>query len=423
MIFFIPSIVHRYIPRHLTPRLPSVTIRRMLWSVSELNRYVRQTLDMDYRLQDLRVSGEISGFRAYPSGHWYFTLKDAAAQVSCVMWRSRAERQAFTPRDGDAVLALGRVTLYEARGQFQLDVAHLQPTGEGELYRQFAYLKAALEAEGLFDPERKRPLPLWPRRVAVVTSPAGAALRDILNIMRRRCPTIEVVLSPTAVQGEDAPPRIVAALQAAAGARPDVIIVARGGGSLEDLWCFNDERVARAIAAAPVPVISGVGHETDFTLADFAADVRAPTPSAAAELVMRDQKELQAEAAGLAVRLRDAAMAQLARRRWALAERQAQLRGLSPEAQVRGAQQHLDDLAARAGLAMHQRMRLERQRWLGLSQALHVISPLAVLERGYALVSGPDGSLVRTTAQAAPGLPLRVRVADGEFGATVDGKR
>src|SRR5574337_1973109 len=274
-----------------------------VWSVSDLNRYVRQSLENDFRLQGVDVAGEVSGFRAYPSGHWYFTLKDDAAQVSCVMWRNRAEKLGFVPRDGDAVEAQGNVTLYETRGQYQLDVAWLQRAGEGELYREFVRLKAQLEAEGLFAPERKRPLPASPRTIGLVTSPAGAALRDMLNVIRRRFPMADVILSPTPVQGDDAPPQIVAALRALADLRPDVIIVARGGGSLEDLWAFNDERVARAMAATPVPVVSGVGHETDFTIADFVADVRAPTPSAAAEIVVARKDDFRARLGRLADRL------------------------------------------------------------------------------------------------------------------------
>ena len=391
-----------------------------LWSVSDLNRYVKQTLEMDYRLQDLRVTGEVSGFRAYPSGHWYFTLKDGGAQVSCVMWRGRAERQRFTPRDGDAVIAAGAVSLYEVRGQYQLDVALLLPTGEGVLFQEFLRLRARLEAEGLFAAERKRPLPAFPRRIAVVTSPAGAALRDILNIIRRRCPLVEVILAPTPVQGQDAPPQIVAALQAAIAQQPDVIIVARGGGALEDLWCFNDERVARAIAASPVPVVSGVGHETDFTIADFAADLRAPTPSAAAELVTPDGEQLAAQVDGLAARLGEAALAGLREKRWALTQQQAHLRGLSPQAALRSGQQHLDDLQARAAAALGYRVSLARARWRGLDQALNTVSPLAVLARGYAVVTTPAGQVVRSVQQVRPGDELRVRVSDGEFGTTTN---
>jgi len=396
-----------------------------LWSVSELNRYVKQSLEMDYRLQDLRITGEVSGFRAYPSGHWYFTLKDSGAQVSCVMWRGRAERQRYTPRDGDAVIATGAVSLYEVRGQYQLDVMLLLPTGEGVLFQEFMRLRARLEAEGLFAPERKRPIPAQPRRIAVVTSLATAALRDILNIIRRRYPLVEVVISPTPVQGQDAPPQIVAALRAAgapagaAAAAPDVIILARGGGSLEDLWCFNDERVARAIVASPVPVVSGVGHETDFTIADFAADLRAPTPSAAAELVTPDGEQILALVAGLDLRLSDAALSILREKTWALAQQQAHLRGLSPQGALRSGQQHLDDLQARAAAALGYRVSLERERWRGLDQALGTVNPLAVLARGYAVVTGPQGQVIRSTSQVQPGDELSVRVSDGVFETTV----
>jgi len=390
------------------------------WSVSELNRYVRQSLEKDFRLQGVRVNGEISGFRAYPSGHWYFTLKDDAAQVSCVLWRNRAEKLGFTLRDGDAVEAQGNVTLYETRGQYQLDVAWLERGGEGELYREFVRLKARLEAEGLFAPERKRPLPEWPRTIGLVTSPAGAALRDLLNVIRRRFPMADVILSPTPVQGDDAPPQIVAALHALAeSARPDVIIVARGGGSLEDLWAFNDERVARALAAMPVPVVSGVGHETDFTIADFVADVRAPTPSAAAELVTPSRDQLRNQVNALAAQMAEALSSALHDKRTSLREQSAQLKALSPQARLANARQHVDDLLARAAVAMTHRLALERERWNGLAQALNGVSPLAVLSRGYAIVTQPDGTVVRKASEVKSGDPLRVRVSEGEFGVQV----
>jgi exodeoxyribonuclease VII large subunit len=389
------------------------------WSVSELNRYVRQSLEKDFRLQGVRVTGEVSGFRAYPSGHWYFTLKDEAAQVSCVLWRNRAEKLGFTPRDGDAVEAQGNVTLYETRGQYQLDVAWLQRAGEGELYREFTRLKARLEAEGLFAPERKRPLPAWPRTIGLVTSPAGAALRDMLNVIRRRFPMAEVLLSPTPVQGDDAPPQIVAALHALADARPDVIIVARGGGSLEDLWAFNDERVARAMAALPVPVVSGVGHETDFTIADFVADVRAPTPSAAAELVTPSRDQLRNQVNALAAQMAGALSSAIRDKRLSLREQSAQLKALSPQARLANARQRADDLLARAAVAMTHRLALERERWNGLAQALNGVSPLAVLSRGYAVVTHPDGAVVRKASEVKSGDPLRVRVSEGEFGVEV----
>ncbi len=390
------------------------------WSVSELNRYVRQTLEKDFRLQGVRVAGEVSGFRAYPSGHWYFTLKDETAQLNCVMWRSRAEKLDFVPRDGDAVEAQGNVTLYETRGQFQLDVAWLQPAGEGELYREFVRLKVQLESEGLFAPERKRPLPEWPLTIGLVTSPAGAALRDMLNIIRRRFPLAQVILSPAQVQGDSAPPQIVAALRALSeSARPDVIIVARGGGSLEDLWAFNDERVARAIAAMPVPVVSGVGHETDFTIADFVADLRAPTPSAAAELVTPNRDDLRHKVDTLTVRMAEALLSDLRYKRASLREQSAQLKALSPRAQLANARQRVDGLQARAALAMTHRLALERERWNGLTQALNGVSPLAVLKRGYAVVTHPNGAVVSKAREVKEGEALRVRVGEGEFGVRV----
>jgi exodeoxyribonuclease VII large subunit len=393
-----------------------------VWSVSDLNRYARQLLETDFRLQGVRVQGEISEFKAYPSGHWYFALKDSGALLRCVMWRNRAEKQrtAYLPREGDAVEATGNVTLYEVRGQFQLDVAGLQPAGEGELYREFVRLKAQLEAEGLFAPERKRPLPERPRLIGLVTSPAGAALRDMLNVIRRRYPIAEVVLAPCAVQGADAPPQIVAALAALARLRPDVIIAGRGGGSLEDLWAFNDERVARAIAACPVPVVSAVGHETDFTIADFAADLRAPTPSAAAELVTPDGAQLRAEVRRLAAQMAGLLQTDVQDQRWALKEVQARLKGLSPQATLASARQRLDDTFARAAAAMAHRAALERERWNGLRQALNGVSPLAVLGRGYAVVTTPAGAVVRRARNVKSGDPLQVRVSEGEFGVRVD---
>jgi exodeoxyribonuclease VII large subunit len=246
-------------------------------------------------LQDLWLEGEVSNWKHAPSGHIYFTLKDEAASIRCAMWRSNIQRAAYLPAgDGEAVLAHGYVSVYEPQGVYQFYVDDVQPVGLGSLYARFEQLKARLQAEGLFDADRKRSLPHFPRRIGVVTSPSGAVLRDILNVLRRRYPLAEVIVAPTLVQGPEAPAQIVRALERV-GQVPgvDVIILARGGGSLEDLWAFNDEAVARAIVAAPVPVVSGVGHETDFTIADFAADLRAPTSSAAAELVTPDRAALR----------------------------------------------------------------------------------------------------------------------------------
>jgi exodeoxyribonuclease VII large subunit len=394
------------------------------WSVSELNRYVRQSLETDFRLRDLRVRGEVSGFRAYPSGHWYFSLKDSSAQINCVMWRNRAQQQRYTPRDGDEVEAQGMVTLYEVRGQFQLDVAWMQPRGEGALYREFMQLKARLEAAGLFDPDRKRPLPERTQRIGLVTSAAGAALRDVLNILRRRNPLAQVVLAATAVQGVDAPAQIVAALGGIAAYSEmhglDVVIVARGGGALEDLWAFNDERVARAIAAMPVPVVSGVGHETDFTIADFVADLRAPTPSAAAELVTAiTAEQLRDDVDTLTVRMAEAFTTSLRDRRDALDQLQSRLQSHSPTTQLALARQNIAALQARLFIAVRHRLALERERHNRLRQALNAINPWAVLNRGYALVRRPTGEIIQRTGQVRVGEPLSVRVSDGEFGVEV----
>lgn len=392
------------------------------WSVTDLNRYVRQSLESDYRLKNVTVAGEISGFKAYPSGHWYFTLKDAGAQVNCVLWRTRAARQAFTPRDGDAVTATGHITLYEQRGQFQFDVATLERAGQGDLFREFEQLKARLRAEGLFD-RPKRDLPRLPRVIGLVTSSAGAALRDMLNILRRRLPLARVLLSPTPVQGAEAPPQIIEALNRLVPYTPDVVIIGRGGGSLEDLWCFNDEGVARAIAACPIPIISGVGHEIDFTIADFVADVRAPTPSAAAELITAiSVDDLRAGVDAYAAQLAEALGQSVQARRWALAERQARLLGLSPRLQLVQAQQRLDHVVARSRHVLKHQLQLERERLNGLIQTLNTISPLAVLSRGYALVTQADGTVVRRAADVQAGERLQVRVSDGEFETEVVGQ-
>jgi exodeoxyribonuclease VII large subunit len=390
------------------------------WSVSDLNRYARQHLEADYRLQNVRVSGEISGFKPAPSGHWYFTLKDANAQIACVLWRARAERQTFRPREGDAVTAVGKVTLYEQRGSYQLDVTTLERTGgQGDLFREFKQLKARLKAEGLFD-RPKRELPRLPRLIGLVTSPSGAALRDMINILRRRLPLARVLLSPTVVQGADAPSHIVAALERLAREAPDVIIVGRGGGALEDLWCFNDERVARAIAALPMPVVSGVGHETDFTIADFVADVRAPTPSAAAELISAvSVDDWRAGVDALSAQLTESVTRAAQAKRWALAEQQARLNGLSPRAQLQHTRQRLNDMLARSSNAMAHRLQLEHQRVMGLAQALNNVSPLAVLSRGYAVVTRAEGAVVLRATEVRAGETLHVRVSEGEFGVEV----
>ncbi|HLF03038.1 MAG TPA: exodeoxyribonuclease VII large subunit [Anaerolineales bacterium] len=391
------------------------------WTVSALNRYIRAALETDYRLKDITVEGELSNVSRPASGHLYFTLKDGSAQLKCVMWKPLAARLVYRPRDGDRVEAHGSISVYEAGGQYQLYADWIQAGGQGDLFRQFTALKAKLEAEGLFDPARKRPIPPRPHRVAIVTSPTAAALRDMLNVIRRRWPSLEILVCPTPVQGDDAPTQIVRAILSAAELKPDMIIVARGGGSIEDLWAFNDESVARAIAASPVPVISGVGHETDFTLADFAADLRAPTPSAAAELATPDRAELAADLSGLTDRLAEALNARLRERRWRLAERAAALRGLSPRAALANSRQRLDDLTIRTLTAIEHRLEIERGRAIGLAGRLDSLSPLAVLKRGYAVVTrAGTAEVIRSASAVAPGDRLDVRVSEGKFGARVE---
>ncbi len=393
-----------------------------LLSVSDLTRRVRELLDTDYRLQDVWVSGEASNVSRPASGHLYFTLKDAQASLRCVMWRPDAARLLTPPREGEAVEVHGRVSVYETAGQYQLYADTLRPAGEGLLYQQFLQLKARLEAEGLFAAERKRPLPAWPARIGLVTSPSGAALRDVIHVLRRRFPLAEVTLAPTPVQGDEAAAGIVAALQALnRHVHPDVILLVRGGGSIEDLAAFNDEGVARAIAASPAPVVSGVGHETDFTIADFVADRRAPTPSAAAEIVTPDVIVLTEDVRLARGRLAEALAERLRTQRWAMDELRFRIRLASPRAQVASARQRLDDLGARAQAAMEAGLRLRRAAVGGLAQTLRAVGPAAVLERGYAVVRLKDGGqVVRSRKQAPPGVVLEVRVADGTFPARAE---
>jgi exodeoxyribonuclease VII large subunit len=311
------------------------------------------------------------------------------------------------------------LSVYDAAGQYQLYADKLRPTGEGELFQSFVRLKEKLEAEGLFDPARKRPLPAWPARIGVVTSPAAAALRDVVNVLRRRFPLAEIILAPTAVQGEEAPAGIVAALQALnRNARPDVILLVRGGGSLEDLAAFNDEDVARAISASTAPVVSGVGHETDFTIADFAADRRAPTPSAAAEIATPDRLDLAGRIARARQAQQQAFGMMLLERRTALQTALAELQAASPRAVLANARQRVDDFGLRAQRAVETGLALRRAAVRGLAQTLRAVGPAAVLARGYAVVQQKaSGVVVRSVGQVTSGDPLRIRVHDGAFDA------
>ncbi len=391
------------------------------WSVTRLTRYLRDLLESDAQLQDLWVQGEISNLSRPSSGHMYFTLKDAGAALRCVMWRAAVARQGFTPREGEAVEVHGSINIYEASGQYQLYADTLRPVGEGVLYQEFLRLKAKLEAEGLFDSERKRPVPRWPHKIGIVTSPTGAALRDILNTIRRRYPLAEVILAASPVQGDEAPPGIVAGLQALNTlAKPDVILLARGGGSIEDLWAFNDERVARAIAESTIPIISGVGHETDFTIADFVSDLRAPTPTAAAELATPNRVDLLVSLQDLLARSGRALQTRLTNARWVINHTESQLHLYSPQTRIRSGRQRLDELDRRAIAAIRYRHKLQISEISGLQNRLAALNPMAVLGRGYAVVTGMEGQTVRSIQQVRPGDQVRVRVSDGAFEARVE---
>ena len=391
------------------------------WSVSELTRYLRQLFENDETLQDVWVQGEISNFSRPSSGHLYFTIKDSGASLRCVMWRNNALRLQFMPRDGSAVEAHGVISIYETGGQYQLYADTLRPAGEGALYQEFMRLKAKLEAEGLFDPERKRQIPAQPRRIGIITSPTGAALRDMLNTLQRRYPLVEVVLAPTAVQGVEAPAGILSAFERLNRlAAPDVILLARGGGSIEDLWAFNDEGVARAIAASQAPVISGVGHETDFTIADFVADLRAPTPTAAAELAVPDQADLRLDLDELGSHLGRLALANIADQRWSLQSLNNRLLLYSPRPRLLGEKQRLDELSLRLASATRHFLALERAQLHSLGRHLSSLSPQAVLERGFAILHDPDGRPIRSVRQVIPGDKLLAQLSDGSLSATVN---
>ena len=415
----------------------------------------------------LWLEAEISNFVRPGSGHWYFSLKDATAQVRCAMFRQRNMLCAFAARDGQKVLVRARIGLYEPRGEYQLIVDHMEDAGLGALKREFEELSARLAAEGLFAVQRKRALPGLPRRVGVITSPTGAAVRDILHVLARRFPAAAVLIYPVPVQGAQAAQEIIAALEVAGGrAECDVLILARGGGSLEDLWPFNDERLARAIVASPIPVVTGIGHEIDFTIADFAADVRAPTPSAAAELVVPDAEEWFAAFVRSAEQLQRCMRRRLGEHRRRLGWLSGRAALVSPAARLNARAQRLDELEQCLIRALRRRLqeRRERLRWLTgraaqvspsaritqhilllenldqrlrracrqviglrrdrlapLVRTLRAVSPLATLERGYSIVSLDGGEILREAAAARPGAIIEARLARGRIRAKVEG--
>ncbi len=392
-------------------------------SVSEVTRHIRSLLESDPLLADVWLRGEVSNWSRASSGHCYFTLKDSDAQIRCVMWRRVAERLLVLPQDGDEVVARGRVTVYPQRGDYQLYVEEVEPLGQGVLYRRFEALKARLQAEGLFDPARKQPLPPFPQCIGIVTSLRAAALRDILNVLRRRHPLVEVIISPTLVQGSEAPQQIVAALEAFQEVEVDLIILARGGGSLEELWAFNEESVARAIARCPFPIVSGVGHEVDFTIADFVADQRAPTPSAAAEMAVPDRASLLAEVRDKRARLDYAVESQLTEWQNRLSQERRLLNRATPLLAVERASEQVALMRER--LVQHAREHLQRQRHRlsELKGQLQGLNPRATLRRGYAAVArAQDNVLVREPAEVEPGTRIHVTVMGGTFDALVDRK-
>jgi exodeoxyribonuclease VII large subunit len=437
---------------------------RDIYSVSRLNREVKMLLERGFGT--LWLEAEISNLARPSSGHWYFSLKDAGAQVRCCMFRQRNMLCSFAVKDGQKVLVRARIGLYEARGEYQLVIDHMEDAGLGALQRQFEQLAAKLSAEGLFAPERKRPLPTLPKRIGIITSPTGAAVRDILHVLARRFAAIPVLIYPVAVQGASAAAEVCAAIVAAGlRAECDVLILARGGGSLEDLWAFNDEALARAIVASPIPIITGIGHEIDFTIADFAADMRAPTPSAAAEIVVPDCEEWLVSLRRIGSRLQRALLRTLQSRserlRWLigraaqvspvarltqqsqrldeleqrlsrsirrlLSERRSELRErrsalwqASPIARVQAAVARHAFLVTRLRSAALATLRRSRERFVPLLRTLNAVSPLATLQRGYAIVATAEGRILRDAADAAPGSIIEARLAHGTLRARVE---
>jgi exodeoxyribonuclease VII large subunit len=427
------------VPSELDLLTASPPAEPRVFSVSEITRAVRTVLEESFG-ESVWVEGEISNYRKQPSGHQYFTLKDAGAQLACVLFARGAWRRTIALQDGMQVRARGQLTVYEARGQYQLNVQHVEAAGAGLLQAKFEALKRKLQAEGLFDAERKRPLPRFPATVALITSPSGAALRDMLNIFTRRAPWLRVVIVPARVQGDGAAAELRAALDTLHKLdtpRPDVIVLTRGGGSTEDLWEFNDETLARAIVASSIPVVSAVGHEIDFTICDFAADLRAPTPSAAAELIAPDGAELARHLAHLTQRLKRESRTQLdtaqqrldltseslnraaydrlaALRAW-LAERVAALREHRPDQVLRLRRSALAALIVRLAERFTRAFDQRRQRLQRAADHLRLLSPQATLSRGYTITTHTDGSVVASAAAVKPGDRLRTRTANGEF--------
>lgn len=396
--------------------------RPPILTVTALNSYLRELLETDEILRDVWVKGEISNFSQPRSGHLYLTLKDADAQIRCVMWKNAAMRLNFSPRDGQGVEVHGSMSFYPAGGQAQLYIDTMQPVGEGLLYQEFLRLKNKLEAEGLFDQEHKRPLPRLPQHIGIITSASGAALQDVINTLNRRLPLLQVTLSPSQVQGVEAPASLLKSLKALNQIEDlELILLARGGGSIEDLWAFNDENLARAIYDSRVPVISGVGHETDFTIADFVSDLRAPTPTAAAELATPITiNDLYLALQNSRTILDDAIYEEIATRNYQLELKNRDLRRLSPSQRVNNAIQTMDVLRGRLDRTIQNHLQQLQLHLQHLESRLETLSPLAVLRRGFTIINdAKSGQLISHANQTFENQVVQVRFADGKIPATL----
>ena len=401
-------------------QLPLFQSSQAPFTVSEVNAHIRDLMEADEVLQDLWVHGEISNLSRPKSGHLYFSIKDGNATLRVVMWRNSTARLIYQPQDGDQIEAHGNISVYEVGGQYQLYADQIRPAGLGSLFLEFQKLKEKLEKEGLFDQERKRAIPSLPKVIGVVTSPSGAALRDILNTIRRRYPLVEVIVSPATVQGESAPKEIISAInQLNQYTKPDLIILARGGGSIEDLWAFNDEAVAHAIADSDAPLISGVGHETDFTIADFVSDLRAPTPTAAAELATPNRGDILANLGELQEILYRTVSDFIQEARWGWKEIANRLLRQSPENRLLSDRQRLDELLSRGALVLGHNINLQKTKLAGIQQQLIALSPQNVLTRGFAMVTGQDGGIIKSKTQVKKGEEIDIRLSDGNLNAEV----
>lgn len=398
--------------------------QRIVFTVSQLNGYIKSLLDGDGLLSGVYVRGELSNYKVYPSGHHYFSLKDAEGSLRCVLFRREASQLKFIPQNGMKVIVFGRVTVFPRDGHYQLYCGGLTPDGVGELYLAFEQLKAKLQKEGLFELSHKRPIPKFPRKIALITSPAGAAVRDMLRILGARWPLARVVVLPVRVQGAEAPGELCAALRKANELQlADLIITGRGGGSMEDLWAFNDENVARAIYASRIPVISAVGHEPDVTISDFVADLRAATPSNGAELAVPDRMEIAARLGHLKTRLERAETRRLAEARNVL-DRLSKSRSLrDPDNYIADKRMLLDFQQRRLVHGLDYLLGRQRERFGSLAASLDALSPLKVLGRGYGIAYGEDGGVISSAAQAEIGDRLMLRLSDGSLRCRVEEKQ